>query len=266
MDMRTKIALVDNKPMGRTTLHWTTVANALAAGLDHGVCDGPTWAAVMAAEIARVEGAKPLPTMANRSESGGFFWEVGNPGDTRPFATGDRGSKAIDKMAGQLEAKLQRRREYDAARYAAMSPAEKEAYIQRQAESRAARIAAMSPEEREALRRRQAESDAARIAAMSPEEKVELRQRQAEYSAAQTSARAEAVPVLPGHFLAGDRLCIFGCGRPAIAADCPACPHDCFENRWPKWWAGCNRTITGLCKVQSHRKPAKVRTVSGHDL
>ena len=207
MDMRTKIALVDNKPMGRTTLHWTTVANAPAAGLDHGVCDGPTWAAVMAAEIARVEGAKPLPTMCNRSESGGFFWEVGNPGDTRPFATGDRGSKAIEKMAGQQPIKLQRRRKYAAARYAAMSPEEKAAFLQRERDLNPARMEAG------------------------------------------TSARAAAVAVLPGHFLAGDRLCIFRCGRPANARECPACPQCCREH---KEWDGCK---SGTCKAKGHRNP-----------
>ena len=59
-----------------------------------------------------MEGVKPLPTMCNRSESGGFYWEIGNIGEYRPFGTGDGGSKAIDAMAGQQAAKLQRRRKY----------------------------------------------------------------------------------------------------------------------------------------------------------
>ena len=99
------------KPMGRTHLVWTPVANT-TTWKPHGVCDGPTFAALLAAKLADSEGAKPLPIMCNRSESGGFSWEIGQYGDYRPLGTGDRGSKTIDALARERAAKLQRRREW----------------------------------------------------------------------------------------------------------------------------------------------------------
>ena len=111
--------------------------------------------------------------MCNRSESGGFFWEIGQYGDYRPLGTGDRGSKTIDALAAERVSKLQQRREW----YATMPPEQKEA---------------LSESSRKCME-------------------------------AGTLARAAAVPVLPGYFLAGDRLCIFGCGWPANALQCRAC-------------------------------------------
>ena len=71
---------------------------------------------------------KPLPAICNRSESGGFFWEIGQYGDYRPLGKGDQGSKIIDALARERAAKLQRRREYYRERYAVMIPEQKAEY------------------------------------------------------------------------------------------------------------------------------------------
>ena len=100
-----------------------------------------------------------------------------------------------------------------------------------------------------------AEYEREQYAALPPEQKEALLEQKAEYGRmymeAGTLARAAAVPVLPGEFLSGDRLCIFGCGRPANASQCRACKHCCSLH--PNEWEGCNRTINGLCKVEIHR-------------
>ena len=264
--------------MGRTTLVWTPVANT-TTWKPHGVCDGPTFAALQAAKIASSEGAKPLPIMCNRSESGGFFWEIGQYGDYRPLGTGDRGSsKAIEALAAERAAKLQRRREYDRERYAAMPPEQKEALLKQKREYKAAMppeekeallkqkrewYAAMPPEQKEALLKQMREYKAAMpverqrqwYATMPPEQKEAYLKKQRECNPSKmeagTLARASAVPVLPGHYLAGDRLCIFGCGRPANAERCRACKNCCLLH--PEEWEGCNRTKNGVCKVKSHR-------------
>ena len=186
----------------------------------HGICDVPTFAALLAAKKADSEGAKPLPIMCNRSESGGFFWEIGQYGDYRPLGTGDRGSKTIEALAAERAAKLQRRREYARQWYATMPPEQKEALLEKKSEYKREWYAAMPPEQKEAHLKKQAEYARQWYATMPPEQEAHLK-KHAEYNRkgleAGTLARASAVPVLPGRFLAGDRLCVFGCGRPANA-------------------------------------------------
>ena len=101
-----------------------------------------------------------------------------------------------------------------------MTPEQKEALLKRQREW----YAAMPPEQKEAFLEKKAEW----YATMPPEQKEALLESSRKGMEAGTLARAAAVPMLPGEFLAGDRLCIFGCGRPANAEQCRACPHCCL--------------------------------------
>ena len=128
-----------------------------------------------------------------------------------------------------------------------MPPEQKEALLKQRREQ----YATMPPEQKEALLKQHWEQ----YATMPPEQKEALLKQAAEHNLkcmeAGRLARARSVPVLPGRFLAGDRLCIFGCGWPANAGECRACKNCCLLH--PEEWEGCNRTKKGLCKVHSHR-------------